>query len=392
MPPEGQPDSDIREFDQSVLASGARSKQLDMLRAVAVVLVMGRHMKPCPDQVSAPLHWLTQAWHNGGWCGVDLFFVLSGFLISGLLFKEHLKSGAISFKRFFIRRGFKIYPSFWVLIAASVAVTFMSGRHLNSKNLIGELLFIQNYNGHMWDHTWSLAVEEHFYLMLPLILIALAAVCARSKNREANTAFSSIPLIFAVVAVTCLGLRIATSALVAYKLETHHFPTHLRIDSLFFGVLISYYYHYRHQGFVYWQTKYRLPLLLSGLAIFATPFFCESPQLFHTFGLTALYAAAGMILVGILAFPIKTNPVSNTLSYLGARSYSIYLWHMPIAVWGVAIGTALFGATHWGVYAVSYILTCMLVGTFFANVVELPFIRLRGKLVPDRQAGASAER
>lgn len=384
-----QSERGFREFDQSVLAAGARSKQLDILRAVAVLLVMGRHMEPCPNEVSVPVHWLTQGWHNGGWCGVDLFFVLSGFLISGLLFKEHLKMGSISFKRFFIRRGFKIYPSFWVLIAFSVAVTFISGRHLEIAKFIGELLFIQNYNGHMWDHTWSLAVEEHFYLMLPLLLIVLSAICARSKTSTTSTAFSSIPLIFAVVAVACLSLRIATSILVPYQLQTHHFPTHLRIDSLFFGVLISYYYHYQHQKFVQWQSKYRLPLLLVGAAIFASPFFCESPQIFSTFGFTALYMAAGMILVGILAFPIPANPVTRTASYLGARSYSIYLWHMPIAVYGMAIAAALFGALHWSVYAAAYIISSMLVGTFFANTVELPFIKLRGKLVPDK-SGVSA--
>ncbi|MEM7353410.1 MAG: acyltransferase, partial [Acidobacteriota bacterium] len=62
-----------------------RFQQIDILRAVAVLLVLGRHMTPCPPEVSPLLHQVTQAWFRGGWIGVDLFFVLSGFLVSGLL-------------------------------------------------------------------------------------------------------------------------------------------------------------------------------------------------------------------------------------------------------------------------------------------------------------------
>jgi peptidoglycan/LPS O-acetylase OafA/YrhL len=79
----------------------ARSKILDILRAVAVIAVLGRHMEICPQDTNRYLNNLTYIWQQGGWVGVDLFFVLSGFLISGLLFREHQKHGYISFKRFF---------------------------------------------------------------------------------------------------------------------------------------------------------------------------------------------------------------------------------------------------------------------------------------------------
>src|ERR1700683_1541313 len=81
-----------------------RNKRLDVLRCVAVLLVMFRH-----SDVSDFLR-------RVGWIGVDLFFVLSGFLISGLLFSEYKKRHAISLKRFFIRRGLKIYPAFYVFL------------------------------------------------------------------------------------------------------------------------------------------------------------------------------------------------------------------------------------------------------------------------------------
>jgi peptidoglycan/LPS O-acetylase OafA/YrhL len=91
-----------------------RSKAIDILRALAVFLVLGRHMIPVasagPSIPGYFAHSFTTLWVRGGWIGVDLFFVLSGFLVSGLLFRGHQKFGVLSGKDFLIRRGLKIYP------------------------------------------------------------------------------------------------------------------------------------------------------------------------------------------------------------------------------------------------------------------------------------------
>src|SRR3954468_707616 len=122
-----------------------RSRVLDILRAVAIFLVLGRHMDVCPPDLNRYLYNLTKTWNRGGWVGVDLFFVLSGFLISGLLFREHQKYGNISFKDFFTRRGFKIYPSFYVLVAVTVFVRLRRGSPVPLQDFLHEILFVQNY-------------------------------------------------------------------------------------------------------------------------------------------------------------------------------------------------------------------------------------------------------
>ena len=94
----------------------SRIKQLDVLRGIAIVLVLGSHM-PASD-----------LWSQIGWVGVDLFFVLSGFLVSGLLFNEYKKHGQIRLGRFLIRRGFKIYPAFYFLILVTIAIRLRSPR------------------------------------------------------------------------------------------------------------------------------------------------------------------------------------------------------------------------------------------------------------------------
>ena len=88
---------------------------LDLLRLLAIFMVMGRHSELCP--ADTPLKSAWDSWHRNGWVGVELFFVLSGFLVSGLLFAEYKKHGDISVKRFYVRRGLKIYPAFYFLIA-----------------------------------------------------------------------------------------------------------------------------------------------------------------------------------------------------------------------------------------------------------------------------------
>src|SRR4051812_38341147 len=110
-----------------------RSKAIDLLRAVAVCLVcFGRHMAPCPlgsgSWVQTSAHAVTAVLARGGWVGVDLFFVLSGYLVSGLLFREHQRFGSISGSQFLFRRGFKIYPSFWLLILLT-AVGLLKDQH-----------------------------------------------------------------------------------------------------------------------------------------------------------------------------------------------------------------------------------------------------------------------
>jgi peptidoglycan/LPS O-acetylase OafA/YrhL len=212
-----------------------RNKRLDVLRCIAVLLVMLAHSKTHSRIALA------------GWVGVDLFFVLSGFLISGLLFDEYKQQGSIGLKRFFIRRGFKIYPSFYVLLFVGFLVEHGIYSHPVSSagQYLREVLYVQNYATGIWIHTWSLAVEEHFYILLPILLLALLRFA-----RDASRPFDTVPAIFMVIAIVCLAVRIVTASRLSSPDEYRIFlnviaPTHERIDSLFFGVLLGYLHHFR---------------------------------------------------------------------------------------------------------------------------------------------------
>ena len=135
--------------------------ELDVLRGIAILLVMGVHVPAYP------------IWSTFGVFGVDLFFVLSGFLISNLLFSEYIRTGDIGFRRFFIRRAMKLYPSFYLLLLATAVYCFLRNVPFSARDLFGEATLTQNYIGSKWGHTWSLAVEEHFYVLLPLAMAYL---------------------------------------------------------------------------------------------------------------------------------------------------------------------------------------------------------------------------
>ncbi len=161
-----------------------RNIGLDLLRIVAVLLVIGRHLHLPKDSSE-----FVKACAGGGWIGVDLFFVLSGFLVSSLLFREYQKFGAVNIKRFLIRRGFKIYPAFWLFLISSLIMYWCLGIQLNSVQVLGELTFLQNYLGGIWAHTWSLAVEEHFYIGLALLVTFLISA-------DRTNPFRRIPYFF----------------------------------------------------------------------------------------------------------------------------------------------------------------------------------------------------
>jgi peptidoglycan/LPS O-acetylase OafA/YrhL len=360
-----------------------RSKGIDILRAVAVFLVLGRHIELVPGNSSSGVdsfaHWLSQLWIRGGWVGVDLFFVLSGFLVSGLLFREHRKFGAISARDFLIRRGFKIYPAFWMLIGVTVLVRVLH-HAFHPKATLSELLFLQNYGPSLWPHTWSLAVEEHFYILLLLFLLFLS-------RRNLENPFSSIPRAFFLLAVLSLCVRIFESFVVPFSLKTNLFPSHLRMDSLYCGVVISYFYYYHSARFLDIAKRFRVPALALGVGALAPAFLfpLETTPLIYTLGLTLFYIGSGLILIGVLTFKIPENGFVTSAAYIGSHSYSIYLWHMPLAIWGLPLLYRILGPhLNWCLYCASYFLGAAFLGIVMASAIEFPLLKVRDRWFPSR--------
>ena len=307
---------------------------------------------------------------RAGWSGVDLFFVLSGFLVSGLLFREYLAAGRIRPWRFYVRRGFKIYPNFYVMLIVTALLQTVLGPPLVPRLVLHDATFVQNYLGPWWQHTWSLAVEEHFYLLLPPVLLLLVG---SDRFREAPVRWSAVLMAALGLALlawrSSIVIRGGTSDAVLFK-------THLRLDSLAFGVLISVLWHFAPQRIVFVR-RYRLALLIAGLLLtlpaYVLPY--EHPFIL-TIGLTMLYVGYGMVLAAVLTSTRRlAGPATPLFAFIGFYSYSIYLWHLPVLY---VLRWLRLPPASAGIYFAG----SLVVGVLVAKAVEIPTLRLRDRWFP----------
>jgi peptidoglycan/LPS O-acetylase OafA/YrhL len=364
-----------------------RVLSLDLLRLLAVLLVLGRHIEPPPTDWDSPLKPFFDAWLEYGWLGVELFFVLSGFLVSGLLFSEYKQHGDISVSRFYLRRGWRIYPAFYFLIGFTYFYELLvNGYKIRDRSIFSELFFIQSYQIPFWNHTWTLAVEEHFYLILPIMLLLLVR-----RNRGAADPFRAVPYLVGAAAVLILGARILNCLLrPEFSNWTHCFPTHLRIDALFFGVSIGYFYHFHPERFQHLLRPWRYGLIAIGTMLLASssvlPKFGDLYAL--SFGFIHYYLGSAALLVGVMLCEIPRHRAILALATLGTFSYSIYLWHMALMRW--AVPYLREADVSYQLRTLIYFVGAFVIGIAMSKLLELPTIRLRDRLFPSRSGNVVA--
>ncbi len=302
---------------------------IEGLRALAVLLVIADHLFGRP---------------SGGFVGVDVFFVISGFLITGLLLREHRTEGRISFTDFYRRRVRRILPaSVLVLAVTAVAahVVFFGSRARDTlDDAVWSFLFAGNWHFALEGtdylqaegpvsplrHFWSLAVEEQFYVVWPVVMaVILASAGWRRRHRVKGLKAIAATMVLIVAASYAWALQeTATEPSWAY------FSTFSRAWELGLGALVA----------IAAPAVARIPARLRPLlgwiglaAIGAGAFVIDSSTPFPAPGAllpvlgTALVIAAGTGGETHLA-PLTNRPAR----YLGALSYSLYLWHFPVIV------------------------------------------------------------
>lgn len=364
-----------------------RNKRLDVLRCVAVLVVLLHHW--------TLLHFFV-VW---GWVGVDLFFVLSGFLISGLLFSEYKKRQSVSFKRFFIRRALKIYPAFYLFLGFTAVADYLSIHRISPPVLYGnEALFVMNYLGGVFPHTWSLGVEEHFYLLLPIFLLFLIR-----NSAQRDDPFRALPAACLFIALACILTRAISASAAMPNYDAIYMETHNRMDALSCGVFLGYLHHFRPAVLerLMRSVTNRVLIALVSVALLSSAYFIPRESRF--------FAIAGFMFIylgwaGILLLSLHVNGIlpalaaramkrmGSVFAYIGMFSYSIYLWQGQ-AETRLSVLAPFADRFPYARLAI-YLAGNVMIGVVMSKLIEYPVLRLRDRLFPAIQrvpSGSSSD-
>jgi peptidoglycan/LPS O-acetylase OafA/YrhL len=351
---------------------------LDGIRGVAVLAVMFYHF-------GAP-------WDQGGFLGVDAFFVLSGFLITSLLVEERARDGRISFGAFYLRRALRLLPALAVMLLASavVAATILPDdlRDATWRGIAWTVLYAANWQKFfssasvgMLGHTWSLSIEEQFYLLWPPLL----ALLLHRGTRPRKLMLLALGLAAASAgtrALLVLGSRETT--------EQVYNGLHTRADSLLIGcaaaLAVS-------CGLLpgRWPGPARL---LAGVGLPLGLLLCFgkadlNATSVYEWGFLPFACAVALLLAGLVAGGVRSYALeSKPLVWLGARSYGLYLWHLPVH----QVFLTLKIGDGWPTPALlaANAAATVLVAAACYQVVEKPALELKRRLRPRAAAQAAA--
>jgi peptidoglycan/LPS O-acetylase OafA/YrhL len=338
--------------------------QLDGVRALAILIVFAAH---CGYGHVVP----------GGF-GVTVFFFLSGYLITTLLRIERARTGTVSLPAFYLRRTLRILPPMYLTLLASgalYAAGLLDWMTVDPAAVLGQATFLTNYPGLFGTEAvlpvplWSLAIEEHFYLVFPL---AFVLWLGRMAPRRAGLA--CLGVCGAVLAIRCVNVwRLADYSL-------NYSWTHTRIDAILFGCCLGLWNNPVIPGDRAWRPRawhvgLSLAAILGTLAV-RDPAFREGLR--YTLQSAALFVPFAYLLHG--EGPAVRLLASRPMRQLGLWSYSFYLAHMSVVALMLHLVPGLHGVALMGAAFPATLLWCW--GMF--ALVERPCARLRRRLLAGR--------
>jgi peptidoglycan/LPS O-acetylase OafA/YrhL len=295
-----------------------RIPSLDGLRAVSIGLVILAH-------VGGSVHFPGPLQHldHLGNLGVKVFFVISGFLISTLLFKEFRATGCVSIKGFYVRRIFRIFPAFYAYYLVIVLVAWSGIIALKPGDALHAATFTMNYHHERaWhlNHVWSLSVEEQFYLIWPAVILLVG------PRRAIVIALLTI-LLSPLARAYMIYIQDATNSALTREFQAV-------ADTLATGCLLAGLYNWlgRKPGYLaFLQSRAFLLAPVVGLGM-PLGLFAVHPDLYYLVGQTIVHFAIALCIDRCLRFPrdrfgrlINSRP----FVFVGVLSYSLYLWQEP---------------------------------------------------------------
>lgn len=343
-----------------------RIPSLDGIRAVSILLVLMSHFIN------------DMGWPNPyavGVLGVRIFFIISGFLITGLLLKEIRDSHSINLRRFYLRRTLRIFPPFYFYILVMLLLSAFGWASLTLQGALPAIAYVSNYidtwnaAGFTLSHSWSLSTEEQFYLIWPFSLVFL--------GRKNAFAFLLIILISSPIARGALYLLSNN-----YSQSVDYF--HLNADHIATGCVLAFIQHRLHASNIYQWLMRPIPafcVLAAGGAAYSQQ---HHPGLFAVFGMTIVNLSIAFCVDRSITY--RENPIgrflnSRVMVTIGILSYSIYIWQQPFLHLHSSRPVLLL-SNGWQLVANPYISVILiaLLSVLSYYLVEQPSLRLRGKI------------
>lgn len=357
---------------------------LDHLRAIAILLVLLYHYRAFKHP-----GWVDSI-GKFGWTGVDLFFVLSGFLISGQLFKEIGDKGSINLKTFYIKRVFRIIPAYFFTLFLYYTFPFFRERE-DLSPLWRFLTFTQNYGLDVisrgtFSHAWSLCIEEQFYLILPLFIMIIMPTKLFKYMVALMIAVIGFSIVARLMAWNEFIVASETFSTDFWKLwyMKIYYPTHTRLDGLGMGVLIGYLMQYS-SIFKRIVAGNGNKLFFLGILLLGISFWICNEQTSKTasvFGFTLVAVSYGMILMAAISqssFLYRLKSYST--AQLAALSYAVYLSHKGIIhMVQEFLGYLKFENSD-NITILICLLACILGGLFYRFVIEKPFSIIKSRVL-----------
>ncbi|GAB2571141.1 acyltransferase [Dyella jejuensis] len=343
---------------------------LDLLRAIAIVWVMLFHSWIVGAHLGYPLQGIA----DDGWMGVDLFFVLSGYLIGHQLLQPLRLGEPLGLGQFYRRRAYRILPAFLVVLA--VYAWFPAWREAPGMQPVWQFLtftlnlLIDYQHNQAFSHAWSLCVEEQFYLVFPL----LAWWLTRRPSRR---------LALGIGAVVVVGGMLARGFASFYGkdyLEAIYYPTYTRLDGLLAGVALAAIQVYLP---VHWQQlqRHANKLAVAGLAIAGIAMWLfrdRTAWMPSVFGFPVLSFGIALLVIAATSRQSIGRWRVPGASWIAAMSYSLYLSH-KLAMHATATALAARPDVHgWSAFA-CYAIAILGIGAALHYGVERPMLRLRDR-------------
>ena len=303
-------------------------KEIDGLRALAVIMVLAYHLK--------------MPFAKSGLLGVTVFFVISGYLITGILINEIEESGGVDLKNFWLRRIRRLLPAVLSMAVVMIFVSAVVNRVVFTKGCNDLLSAVFGYNN-WWQifrkvsyfenagapspftHCWSLAIETQFYLIYPILLILL------SKARDRGKVFAAVTAVLAIISVVLMGVLYSPDG----DPSRVYYGTDTRAFSLLIGALAAIQKEYHIIKIKLRGKLWAVVGSISVLILIGMMMFISSYSSFLYYGgqaIVSVLAAFVVYAVTVSRSPLNIILGSSILKWIGDRSYSIYLWHYPIIV------------------------------------------------------------